>query len=190
MSKELKALETLKDMLIGNGVNDNINEYVDNLILPIKQALIELKTIKEANPSEALECLEEIKSQSPVCHYDDGSKSYVFEKEFDTIKQALLKAQYHNSTNIFKGSKKVKIEIPESGLMDYNPVKQYLKWDDLEFTKDLKCQKVKMNDNDYRIRYTLDDFGGKCCFLYDSARNHYIVLNKQFFNDLHLERVE
>ena len=41
MSKDyLEALENLKDMLIGNGVNDNINEYVDNLILPIKQALI------------------------------------------------------------------------------------------------------------------------------------------------------
>jgi len=36
-----EALETLKDMLIGNGVNDNINDYVDNLILPIKQALNE-----------------------------------------------------------------------------------------------------------------------------------------------------
>ena len=40
MSKELEALENLKDMLIGNGINDNINEYVDNLILPIKQALL------------------------------------------------------------------------------------------------------------------------------------------------------
>lgn len=36
-----KALKTLKDMLIGNGVNDNINDYVDNLILPIKQALLQ-----------------------------------------------------------------------------------------------------------------------------------------------------
>lgn len=35
-----KALETLKNMLIGNGCNDSINDYVDNLILPIKQALI------------------------------------------------------------------------------------------------------------------------------------------------------
>ena len=39
MTKELQALETLKDMLIGNGINDSINDYVDNLILPIKQAL-------------------------------------------------------------------------------------------------------------------------------------------------------
>lgn len=41
MNKDLEALKTLKDMLIGNGVNDNINDYVDNLILPIKQALLQ-----------------------------------------------------------------------------------------------------------------------------------------------------
>ena len=40
MSKELEALETLKDMLIGNGCNSTINDYVANLILPIKQALL------------------------------------------------------------------------------------------------------------------------------------------------------
>ena len=39
-AKPDKVLETLKDMLIGNGINDSINDYVDNLILPIKQALI------------------------------------------------------------------------------------------------------------------------------------------------------
>ena len=39
-AKPDKVLETLKDMLIGNGINDSINDYVDNLILPIKQALL------------------------------------------------------------------------------------------------------------------------------------------------------
>lgn len=42
-----EALETLKDMLIGNGVNDNINDYVDNLILPIKQALLKAEQDKK-----------------------------------------------------------------------------------------------------------------------------------------------
>ena len=40
-----EALETLKDMLIGNGINDSINDYVDNLILPIKQALLEFRRL-------------------------------------------------------------------------------------------------------------------------------------------------
>ena len=56
MRKEyLEALETLKNMLIGNGANDNINDYVDNLILPIKQALQRLEQIDNPNPSEVLE---------------------------------------------------------------------------------------------------------------------------------------
>lgn len=54
-SNPSEALETLKDMLIGNGVNDNINDYVDNLILPIKQALIQAeKDKKKLNEIEKL----------------------------------------------------------------------------------------------------------------------------------------
>lgn len=68
--------------------------------------------------------------------------------------------------------------------------KQYLKWEDLEFTEEPKGQKVKMNNNDYILRYTLDIFGGKTCFLYNEAKSHHIELTKQFFNDLRLERVE
>ena len=44
-AKPDKVLETLKDMLIGNGINDSINDYVDNLILPIKQALLEFRRL-------------------------------------------------------------------------------------------------------------------------------------------------
>lgn len=50
-----EALETLKDMLIGNGVNDNINDYVDNLILPIKQALLKAQEPKQYLKWEDLE---------------------------------------------------------------------------------------------------------------------------------------
>lgn len=46
-AKPSEALETLKDMLIGNGVNDNINDYVDNLILPIEQALLKAQEQEE-----------------------------------------------------------------------------------------------------------------------------------------------
>ena len=60
MTKELENLNNLKDMLIGNGVNDNINEYIDNLILPIKQALQLLEAIDQAEPSEAMMCLDYI----------------------------------------------------------------------------------------------------------------------------------
>lgn len=84
-------------------------------------------------------------------------------KDYETIKDYILKAQ---------------------------EPKKYLKWEDLDFSEELKVLKVKMNNNDYILRYALDICGGKCCFLYDSARNHHIDLTRQFFNDLHLERVE
>ena len=46
-AKPSEALETLRNMLIGNGCNDSINDYVDNLILPIKQALIKAQEKEE-----------------------------------------------------------------------------------------------------------------------------------------------
>lgn len=49
MIKELENLETLKDMLIGNGCNNFINDYVNNLILPIKQALLKAQELKSEN---------------------------------------------------------------------------------------------------------------------------------------------
>ena len=52
MIKELEVLETLKDMLIGNGVNGNITDYIDNLILPIKQALIQMEKCLGARRNE------------------------------------------------------------------------------------------------------------------------------------------
>lgn len=64
MNKEIEALERLKDMLIGNGVNDNINDYVDNLILPIKQAL--LKAAQEPKKYLTWETLP-FKKKSPEC---------------------------------------------------------------------------------------------------------------------------
>ena len=139
-----KALEMVRTMI--NGANEyekktgdkNPPVYFskDNLLI-IEEALKRLEAINNANPSEALECLEKLATHRIEYReaFEFGfTKTMPFKStiEFTTIKQALLKAQEHNSTNIFKGSKEVKIEIPESSLMDYNPVKQYLKWEDLE----------------------------------------------------------
>ena len=114
-----EALETLKDMLIGNGVNDNINDYVDNLILPIKQALL--------------------KAQEP---------------------------------------------------------KHYLKWEDLEWeelkTITRKDIKVNLNGVEYGLEFAIN-FGSKEVVIFDEKIYMYLFFNeanKQFFNNLHLERVE
>ena len=62
---------------------ENPQAQVENFRNRLKQALNELKAIKEAKPSEAMECLEELRSNLGVI-YDDT---------LNTIEQALLKAQ-------------------------------------------------------------------------------------------------
>ena len=73
MEKVFEALDCLAlEVPIGN-----------KEIAILKSALLELKAIKEAKPSEAMECLEELRSNLGVI-YDDT---------LNTIEQALLKAQ-------------------------------------------------------------------------------------------------
>lgn len=113
---------------------------------------------------EALEVLDKIISpllEPVLAEYEDDLSDKITANYF-ALKQFLLKAQ---------------------------EPKKYLKWEDLEFSEELKVLNVRMNNNDYILRYALDIFGDNCCFLYDSTRNHHIYLIRQFFNDLHLERV-
>lgn len=71
-------------------IHDMGSEYVEN---PLKEeidivnnALLELKMIKEAKPSEALKCLDKMANQ--VFQVDDE-----FELYYDKVKQYILKAQ-------------------------------------------------------------------------------------------------
>lgn len=163
MSKELEALERLKTAptFMGGTTEYQSCTKSETLLLQdydtVKQALLELQSIKEANHSEALECLE--------CLYNvpDDYRSNDRAKDYETIKNYILKAQ---------------------------EPKKYLKWEDLEFSEELKVLNVRMNNNDYILRYALDIFGDKCCFLYDNTISHHIDLTRQFFNDLHLEVLE
>ena len=59
----------------------------------IEQALLELKQIKEANPSKAMECLERIDKEYATIENED------FKICFNTIKQALIKAQEQEKEN-------------------------------------------------------------------------------------------
>ena len=166
MGKELEALVCLKrartDIERGN-CEYNVTDYLDT----IETALKRLESIDNSNPSEALKDLERIGSD-----YFLGSKDClvkkIYEKEYNNIKQVLLKAQ---------------------------EPKQYLKWEDLEF-KDYEQEiSVLLNGNKYSVKYTLlpdDDFyrvwiykEDKCIFSLDGK----YAEDKQFFNDSHLERV-
>ena len=106
MRKELNALECLE--ALEQDIKDRTILAEDRqlkLCAVIKQALLELKSIKEANPSEALECLEEIgfAPLNECCGYPYTRISDEYYEDFNTIQQALLKAEKeHKALEIIK----------------------------------------------------------------------------------------
>lgn len=112
--KELEALERLAmpDELhikeckkLGIGLTEDYDV--------VEQALLELQAIKEANPSEALECLEALEQdiKDRVILAEDRQL-----KLCAVIKQALLKAQKeHNALEIIKKTKNIKVSFYENG---------------------------------------------------------------------------
>ena len=170
MSKEL---EMVRAMI--NGANEYEKKTGDknppvyfsrNNLLIIENALQRLEAIDNANPSEALECWQWIDATIP---------QWVREKDkerpnvLEPIKQALLKAQ---------------------------EPKQYLKWEDLEFTSEDQTIKVKMGDTIYKVVYRCCDGIKEVQLLSEDEKFLYFNYignfkdNIQFFNDLRLERVE
>ena len=132
--------------------------------------------IDNANPSEALNKLEELKEciQDEIAYYYKGyvcckEEVHKYDKDFKIIEQALLKAQ---------------------------EPKQYLKWEDLEFKNEGQIMKVILNGSKYKLGYFTDGITEYVDLLTDENFNligRYVDSNsyeKQFFNDLHLERVE
>ena len=94
MSKELDEAWTTIYHYNDEIIHDMGSEYVEN---PLKEeidivnnALLELKAIKEANPSEALECL--IGLEKEIIQRD-GRITDFLKIKFNIIKQALIKAQ-------------------------------------------------------------------------------------------------
>lgn len=195
-----KALEMVRTMI--NGANEyekktgdkNPPVYFskDNLLI-IEEALHRLESIDNANPSEALELVDKMANyillDEEYGFIDEKEKQAII-KDRDTIKNYILKAQEPKQ---FKDSKEFKIEIPESSLMDYNPVKHYLKWEDLEFKAENSKQNmaVLLNGTKYTLVVGCNVHFDKLAILRNGGINYYFLeADKQFFNDLHLERVE
>ena len=140
----------------------------------VEQALNRLESIDNANPSEALECLEALEQdiKDRVILAEDRQL-----KLCAVIKQALLKTQ---------------------------EPKQYLKWEDLKFTYDEQKIKVKLNGENYTVVYFISPaYYGHNGYEYVGilkdddivvySINGYLYtanLLKQFFNNLHLEVIE
>ena len=155
MGKELEALEHIYYGSQGYGETDKYYKFLKEY----------LESIDNANPSEALGCLERVKDYlSNVYDYKEIIEEV--RKDIDNIKQALLKAQ---------------------------EPKQYLKWEDLEFKENNEYSyfKVKLGDNVYKaFSYFSYVFNKDTVVI--RANNQFAITedNKQFFNDLRLERVE
>ena len=159
MSEEyLEALNGLFDLVHCQDSFEKAQKYFDI----IEEALHRLESIDNAEPSEALECLELIGGVYLLWGHETVADG--FKEEFNIIKQALLKAQ---------------------------EPKQYLKWEDLEFKEETSRIEVKLNETLYTLSYVKRQY---LDFVYLINNDSQIRLNsandKQFFNNLHLERVE
>lgn len=122
MYEATKYLEENKDNIDTSETNQSVAEILEQqnegleIVYSIKQALLELKAIKEANPSKAMECLERI--DNTLClnnikgklefgidteeHIDCDSVIGMTE-DLESIKQSLLKAQEQENTGVVGG---------------------------------------------------------------------------------------
>lgn len=81
--------------------------------------------------------------------------------------------------------------IIKQALLKAQEPKHYLKWEELEFKEETSRIEVKLNETLYTLSYVKRQY---LDFVYLINNDSQIRLNsandKQFFNDLHLERVE
>lgn len=155
---------------------------------------------------EALECLE--KTISPLlepilAEYEDDLSDKITANYF-ALKQALLKAQEQEEDIIhYKGTianlrrdNLILKELNAELRLKAQEPKKYLKWEDLDFTSEDQTMKVKMGDTIYKILYRRCDGIEEVQLLSEDEKLLFLNLigkykdNIQFFNDLHLERVE
>ena len=160
MSKEyIEAFKNLKQELY---YSPNQIPDIDKWHETIEQALERLEAIDNAEPSEALECLELIGGAYLLWGAETVADG--FKEEISTIKQALLKAQ---------------------------EPKKYLKWEDLEFKHKPVFTEAKMGETIYKLVIGFDCTGKETIFLRtDNQQIVFHEKDIQFFNDLRLERVE
>lgn len=175
----MNLMECLKKQDKDNKAILYLGKHFKKVILPYEEyqkMCSRLESIDNANPSEALECLEKLFKSMP--QYDSWIK-YI-----DTIKQALLKTQFleEEYNNLMEDKDNL-----ESELFKLTAPKQYLKWEDLEFTNEEQSMQVLLNGK----KYTMFWYSDEVCFDTVVIGGVFIdCCDKQFFNDLHLERVK
>ena len=177
MSKEY--LEALYRLATRNNGNRRSDEEVDKDFRIVEKALKKYESIDNANPSEALEIIN--------CKLVDVFKLY----NCNTVEE-YNQVQYRDCRLT-----DYEFNLLKQWLSNKQEPKQYLKWEDLEFGENKHKLKAKMNDNLYRIEWFIDGMGFKTVNIYLYVAEDYLEFctclqgeKKQFFNNLHLERVE
>ena len=143
-------------------------EWIDNLSNTEYYDILKqsLQRLECIDNSEPREALECLE-----CLYSDPEdyRSNDRAKDYETIKNYILKTQEQ---------------------------KQYLKWDDLQFSYGTKIQKVRMGDTIYKIECVYYDNVKEVKLLSEDEKCYYLGFtgnykdNVQLFNNLHLEVVE
>ena len=166
MSKEQEVLDI---SLLLKFLDDWLNRYdVDNIdynFYKIKEALERLEAIDNANPSEAMRCILDIKNNYKFYVHNKKNIDY----QCDVIEQVLLKAQ--------EPKHYLKWEDLEFGVPESLP----------------PTIKVKMGDTQYCLCLRISFSDVKSVVLRDNNLTpilHLVEKEKQIFNDLHLEVVE
>ena len=172
MSKEyLEALDWLEEKCY---VESPQAEKFEECCKIIRQSLHRLESIDNANPIEALKDLEFISHE--------------------------LKAYYEHLYIILRSDKKeltsnmkrinTYLDVIKLTLLKAETPKHYLKWENLEFEHTPKYIDVKMSGNKYKLVVGYNVAGKNLAILRDGKNEYYFLeYDKQFFNDLHLERV-
>lgn len=143
MEKIFKALEILERALEFNDEGEFqsgrlwriiFNDMVDdNDKSIIEQALVELKTLKEANPTEAMKCLKNIGEtnlgDNPYKVFEENKLKKVYKEDFTTIEQALIQAEQYKTLGFLLEAKKngfydtLSFWKPNEFVVDYDFIK-------------------------------------------------------------------
>ena len=130
MSKELECLENLFSNVVSTTYNRESSLKDFNTI---KQALLELQSIKEANPSEALECLDKLAKQIEL---DEDTDYWEIRNANNTVEQALLNAEKEHKVFEIIKEKEVNMQVFNQceDVETYNKV--YIKQKDRQLTQE------------------------------------------------------
>ena len=198
-SEALECLERVYSRLPQWDLSRNVDQC--NII---KQALLKAQTQELNNggrlPNKEILYLKQSLEQcndKPIFYVSRtyGNKYIVTQKFLDDLtkenarNEEILQKYYQEGITLDsvralkKEMAELKGQVPEP--------KQYLKWEDLEFNHKPVFTEAKMGETIYKLVIGFDCTGKETIFL--RTDNQQIVFHdkdKQFFNDLHLERVE